>query len=104
MAFSPPVICQSPQITQHSEERNTAPFGYYHAEEQGVNRRKKKKRGRDFLRATDEQISAVKTTWVSTHASPSNGRRKKVNVETGGEGHDRFKNIIHQRRQNNMQS
>lgn len=45
--------------------------------------------------ATDEQISLVKTTRVSVHASQSRRRGKKANVEE--EGCDCFKIVIHQR-------
>lgn len=46
MAFSPPVICQSPLITQHEwrKKKKEALFGYYNAVKQGFNRRKKKRR------------------------------------------------------------
>ena len=47
---------------------------------------KKKTRGKDFQRATNEQISTVKTTWVSAHASPSNGGRKKRKMSKGRRG------------------
>ncbi len=77
MAFSPPVICQSPQIPQHREDENAAPFGYYHAEKPGVNRRMEKNHVADILsEPLMNKFSTVKTTWVSAHASLSNGRRK----------------------------
>lgn len=47
--------------------------------------------------ATDEQITLVKTTRVSVHASPSKRKReKKANVREE-EGCDCFKIVIHQR-------
>lgn len=46
--------------------------------------------------ATDEQISLVKTTRVSVHASPSKRRGKKANEEEE-EGCDCFTIVIHQR-------
>lgn len=85
MAFSPPVICQSPQITQHSQEKVRHHLVIFMQRnkvliEKKINNNNNKKHVAEiflFLQATDEQISTVKTTWVSAHASPSNGRRKK---------------------------
>lgn len=91
MAFPPPVICQSPQTTKHTEwKKNVAPFGCYHAEKRGVNRSTegKKKRepcGGDFLsKPLMNKFSTVTTTRVSAHASPSDEGGETENVGRRG--------------------